>query len=109
MFFVVILIIPIGSAYYHYFVNQDYDFLVEVRCDSNEETCYSRDCSNPDDCPPNGLSVYKQYSINALDFRKCSDNSCEKECKSGSVKCTEIVCGNADEDVCTMPSHENER
>ena len=48
-------------------------------CDPTSQTCFSRDCSEGD-CPPNNLENYRQFTIRARDFSRCSDNSCLKEC-----------------------------
>ena len=98
---VTIALLPIGMSFYKYYYSKDYDYLIEAECDPLKEICYSRDCTNPDDCPPNGLSVYKEFYVKAFDFEKCTNNSCHKECVSGLIKCTPIPCGDSDEDVCT--------
>lgn len=102
--FVVLMLLPIGSNFYKYYYTKDYDYLIEAKCDSSVEKCFSRDCTNPDDCPPNGLSIYKEYYVKAYDFHKCKDNSCEKECASGLIKCTPVPCGESQDDICTEPT-----
>lgn len=82
----------ISSAFYFFYYQKDYDFLVEVSCDPSKETCFERDCSNPDDCPPNGLSNFKRYSLNAGDFGKCKNEDCTFACESGAIKCETIEC-----------------
>ncbi len=99
---IVVLILPIGSSFYKYYYTKNYDYLIEARCNPSIEQCFSRDCSIPDECPPNALSDYKQYYVKAYDFLHCSDNSCEKECVEGLIKCTPILCGQSVDDICTI-------
>ena len=91
------LIAVIISFYFFYF-KKDYDFIVEVACDPSRETCFQRDCSNPDDCPPNGLSDFKRYSLNAKDFKTCENEDCTKVCETGLIKCESVEC-TEDEEV----------
>ena len=97
----IVLSFPIISGFYKYYYTKNYDYLVEAKCDPKIEVCFTRDCSNPDDCPPNGLSVYKEFYVKAFDFPKCKDNSCKDECEKGLIKCTPILCGESSEDACT--------
>ena len=90
------LIAVIISFYFFYF-KKDYDFIVEVACDPSKETCFQRDCSNPDNCPPNGLSDFKRYSLNAGDFNKCENEDCASACETGSIKCGPIECAEDEE------------
>lgn len=92
----------LASNFYHYYISKNYDYLLEASCDPSFEKCFSRDCElSPDDCPPNGLSDYKQFIIKAYDFPKCKDNSCKSECEEGTISCEEIMCGELEEDICT--------
>ncbi|HRH22526.1 MAG TPA: hypothetical protein PLB51_00840 [Candidatus Paceibacterota bacterium] len=86
---------------YNFLFVQKYNFYVEAPCDPATQTCFERDCSEVDACPPNNLSTYRAFYIQAGDFSRCEDNSCLKECTSGTLSCEEIVCGDADEDICT--------
>jgi hypothetical protein len=99
--FLVALVAPVFSSFYKYYFTQNYDYLVEAECNPEIEICYIRDCSNPDDCPPNGYEEYKQYYLKAYDFKKCSDNSCKTECENDAIDCEEIVCGEFEEDICS--------
>ena len=86
--FVVSFLLAIGASYYKYYYTKDYNYLVEAKCDPISKQCSFRDCENePDICPPNNLSYYKGYYVKAYDFPKCSDNSCEIECESGTISC----------------------
>ncbi len=96
-----IFLAPFSANFYKYYYTKNYDYIIETPCDIEQESCYLRDCSNPDDCPPNGLTEYKMYSIKAYDFKKCSDNTCESECSQNIIECTPIPCGESDEDTCS--------
>lgn len=97
----IVLLLPLVSSFYKYYYTKDYDFLIEAKCDPEKENCYLRDCSTPDDCPPNGYSTYKQFSIKAFDFVKCAENSCTKECEERIITCIDIPCGGSEEDACS--------
>src|SRR3989338_7584756 len=84
--------VAIITSFYFFYFQKDYDFIVEVACDPTEETCLQRDCSNPDDCPPNGLSDFKRYGLNAGDFAKCENEDCENACETGAIKCELLEC-----------------
>jgi hypothetical protein len=96
-----LVIVTIASTAYKFLFAKNYDFVVEAPCNTATSTCFTRDCSNPDDCPPNGLSNYRVFNIKAADFEKCSDNSCLNECASGKISCKEIKCGESKDDECS--------
>lgn len=99
--FVLGFLLAIEAVYLRFFYAKDFDYLVEALCDPAKEFCFYRDCaSNPEDCPPNNLSYYKQYHVKGYDFEKCTDNSCQKQCRETSLNCKEVQCGLAGEDVC---------
>ena len=78
-------------SYYHYIYTKNYDYLVEAECNPDTEECLFRDCENvPDNCPPNGFSNYKEYSIKAYDFSKCEDGTCKRECEEGVIECEDV-------------------
>ncbi len=79
-------------SFYTYFYKKNYNFIVEVPCDNSTETCFERDCSNLDDCPPNGLSDFKRYSLKASDFKYCKDENCAQACAEGTIKCESVQC-----------------
>lgn len=91
----------IGTVFYRYIYTKNYDYLIEASCDPLVENCFFRDCTNTDDCPPNELSIYKQWTIKAYDFPKCADNSCKSECESGQIACISIPCGDSKDDDCS--------
>ena len=86
--------IVIASSFYFFYLKKDFQFLIETTCDKNKEQCFERDCTNPDDCPLNGLSVFKRYSLKASDFKYCENEDCTLACETGKVKCTQIKCIN---------------
>lgn len=86
-----VLAVLLGAFFFLYF-QKSYDFIVEVPCDPEKEACIQRDCSNPDDCPPNQLQDFKRYILNAADFAKCEKENCAVVCENGTVKCEPIEC-----------------
>lgn len=100
---VLILVVPIFTSIYKFYLTKNYNFLIEAECDSTTTTCFTRDCSNPDDCPPNGFSEYREYYIKAYNFAQCKNNSCLIECLHGEVECIENICGSSANDTCTTP------
>ncbi len=84
--------ISIFVSFYFFYYKKNYEFIVEVSCNPEKETCFQRDCSNPDDCPPNGLSDFKRYSLNAGDFNKCENEDCTNACENKIIKCEPIEC-----------------
>ena len=79
-------------SFYTFYYKKNYNFVVEVTCDTTKETCFQRDCSNPDNCPPNKLSDFKRYIIKASDFNMCKNEDCATVCESGIIKCEPIKC-----------------
>jgi hypothetical protein len=94
------ILLVVASTTWLFMFKQDYHFVVEAECDPASQSCFERDCSNTDDCPPNQLSVYRTFQVRAADFKSCADNSCLKECTSGVISCNEIMCGDSEEDEC---------
>ena len=90
----------IASNMRTFYVQKDYTFTTEAACDQSNSRCFVRDCSD-DSCPPNGLEIYREFTLNASDFSKCADNSCLNECTSGSIQCTESNCGDSPDDICS--------
>ncbi len=105
IFFLMTLAV-IGSNFYKYYYSKNFDYLVEAPCNPASEICFERDCSNPDECPPNGLAVYKQYYVKAYDFSRCSDSSCLRECAEGIISCRDIPCDQDGGDTCIIYSSE---
>ena len=90
------------STGYIFLVRKDYNFYLEAYCNPETTTCFTRDCSEPDSCPPNNLEDYRVFYVKAKDFNKCSDNSCLTECSSGQISCEEVVCGEEPSDECSL-------
>ena len=89
--FIIFLLAIISNLYFFYF-KKDYKFIVESACDPSREECFQRDCSNPDDCPPNQLSTFKRYSLKANNFKSCQNEDCTIACETGQIKCEKIKC-----------------
>lgn len=85
---------------YRYWYEKDFTTLVEASCNPTLALCYVRDCET-DECPPNGLSEYRVFSVAAKDFAKCADETCLFECSNSIIACEEIACGSTKEDVCS--------
>lgn len=107
--FLVFFSVIISNFYFFYF-KKDYDFIVETSCNSEFEECFERDCTNPDDCPPNELSLFKRYSLQASDFIYCENEDCTFACESGKIECEKIECEPNEEygESCTYLSGEIE-
>ncbi len=96
--------VVIASTSYLFLWKKDFTFVLEAYCDPEYEICHYRDCSNPDDCPPNQLEYYRVFEVPATDFPKCSDNSCLLECAMETISCAEIICEEDDENTCNIPA-----
>lgn len=88
------------SLYTHLY-SSAFEFLVEAPCDAASNTCFVRDCEE-EECPPNNLSSYRVFTVSAVDFARCADNSCLNVCAGGTV-CVEITCEPDDGDTCAGP------
>lgn len=99
----ILSVIVVGAAcFYRYFYTKNYDVRVEASCNPELEDCSYRDCTtDPSECPPNGLAIYKVYTIKAYDFEKCIDNSCKNECESSQIQCEQIACDESEGDICS--------
>lgn len=99
-------LISIILSFYFYYLNRDYDFIVETECNPKLETCFYRDCSIPDNCPPNNLFYYNQYTINANDYHKCINEDCTFACNSGLINCIKTECSQEDINIefCKLPN-----
>jgi hypothetical protein len=99
-FFLLITVAILASAY-HMLIREDYDIIVEAPCDATRDICFARDCSL-EECPLNGLEQYRILSIAAREYPECAADACLEKCLDGSIACTEIVCGDTEEDVCAQ-------
>ena len=101
--------ISIVLSFYFFYIRKDYDFVVEVDCNPEVETCFYRDCTNSEDCPPNNLSYYNQYTIKARDFKYCTNEDCTDVCKNNIISCVKIECTEIDinEGLCVIPTSVN--
>ena len=102
-------ILTIASSFYFFYFKKNYDFFVETQCNPETQTCFYRDCANPDDCPPNGLSHYNQYTLKAKDFKACENEDCTKACTTGIINCVKTECTDSDiqNGVCVKPTNLN--
>jgi hypothetical protein len=82
----------IASSFYSLYFKKNYEFVVETSCNPEVDICFERDCTNPDDCPPNQLEDFKRYNLNAADFAKCENEDCTVACETGLIKCDQITC-----------------
>lgn len=98
------LVVALGATGWNFLHTKEYTYVIETECDPATEVCFERDCSIEDECPPNGLGVYKVYRLSAKDFESCSDDSCHTQCIQGSVTCEEQVCGESEDDTCYEPA-----
>lgn len=103
LLFVLSFLSVIGASFYRYYYKKDYKYLLEASCDPATESCFVRDCENPDDCPPNQLTIYKQFKIRASDFAGCTDNSCIEQCATGTIACEVVYCDPVLGDDCVLP------
>lgn len=84
----------IFSSFYFFYFKKQFNFIIEVSCDSGKEQCFNRSCAVEGDCPPNNLSVFKRYSLKASDFKYCENEDCKVACESGQIKCEPVPCEN---------------
>jgi hypothetical protein len=98
-------VVAIVSSFYFFYFKKDYDFIVETKCNPETETCFYRDCTNPDDCPPNNLSYYNEYTLKAKDYALCPNEDCTDVCANGTAKCIKTECTDDDiqNGVCVEP------
>src|ERR1035437_5572853 len=99
------VLIAIISSFYFFYFKKDYDFIVETKCNPETETCFYRDCTNPDDCPPNNLSYYNEYTLRAKDFKACINEDCTLACTTGVINCVKTECTdtNIEDGTCVVP------
>lgn len=89
---IIFFISTILSCFYFFYIKKDFNFIVETTCNKTMEECFVRDCTNPDDCPPNGLEEFKRYSLNANDFKYCKNEDCLNACENKQIPCENISC-----------------
>ncbi len=97
--------VVVAVSFYNFYLKKDYYFIVETNCDSTSETCFYRDCSIADECPPNNLSYYSKYTINANDFAMCENEDCTNFCKENADSCVKTECTEEDieGELCLFP------
>lgn len=96
------------SAFYNFYINKNYDFMVETSCDPKKEVCFYRDCGSEDsECSPNNFFYYKKYTISAKDFSICENEDCSLACNIGLINCQETECSMQDikDEICKLPEN----
>jgi hypothetical protein len=97
LLFTFVAFLVIGFAFYNLFFQKNYDFIVETACDPSVEICFYRPCDiDENECYPNNLSYYKEYTIKARDFKYCENEDCGKVCREGTIECVESICSEQD-------------
>lgn len=94
-----LVLLTILSVFYFFFYQKSYEMTVETSCDPATEQCFYRDCE-AEECPPNQLTYYSQYTIRASDFAFCEKENCHDLCKNTGSPCVEIQCDSA-VDMCS--------
>lgn len=102
-------LIAIIASFYFFYFKKDFNFIVETKCNPETETCFYRDCTNPDDCPPNNLSYYNTYTLKARDFKACINEDCTEACITGAINCIKTECTQSDlsSGTCVVPTNIN--
>lgn len=112
LFLLVILfgcLISIFVSFYFFYFKKDYNFIVETKCDPTTQTCFYRDCSIADNCPPNNLSYYNVYTLKAKDFNQCTNEDCTDFCNLNNGMCIKTECTESDisDGTCVLPESIN--
>lgn len=86
----------IAFAFYSFYINRNFPFLVETQCDNTKEICFYRDCTVEGDCPQNNLSYFNKYTIKARDFDSCTNGDCTQACENKVISCEKAECTESD-------------
>ena len=99
------------GAFYFFYYQKSYDFIVKVACDPAIETCIQIECESIEECPPDGISYFKRYSLNANDFQKCEGEDCTYVCENELIECELLECEEAPEfgEYCVSPATQTEK
>ncbi len=100
-FFALTALCALAASVWIYFIQKDYTFIVEIPCDPLVNECFVRDCE-AGDCPPEGLSSYREFAVPAALFDSCTTATCENVCLSGSA-CEEHYCREQTDILCVYP------
>lgn len=98
-FFVCTVLLAIAVSFWIYFFNRSYLFVVEAPCDPAYAECFMRDCATHE-CPPQGLSLYREFEVPAQLFDSCTDATCSNICVSQG-SCVERLCHNQQDIPCS--------
>lgn len=104
--FITFVAVIISTAYI-FFVTNEHDYVIEASCDPETTTCFYRDCSEEDACYEYQEEIYKLYSIDSDEFKKCGGLACAEQCLSGAIECLEIACDPEGEDECYTNEYED--
>lgn len=101
--------VVIATSFYFFYFKKDYNFIVETKCDPTAQTCFYRDCSITDNCPPNNLSYYSVYTLKAKDFNQCINEDCTDFCSLNTGMCIKTECTESDisDGTCVLPESIN--
>ncbi len=94
------VLMVIFSTGFMFLWQKKYNFIVEAACTPSSNNCFHRDCGEFSDCPPNALEDYRVFVVSAVDFNKCGDDSCVRECTTGSFPCLERFCSEQKGETC---------
>ena len=93
--------VAVVASFVRYLYLKEFLIHIEVSCDPTTEICFHRDCET-DECPPNNLSDYRQFTLSGSVFSECGEiDNCSNRCKADKGSCIEIVCGESENDVCS--------
>ncbi len=100
------MLITAARGFYVIYIEKNYPYLVEVSCNPGKEECIQRDCSNADDCPPNQLQFYKEFTLSAKDFLQC-EGTCEEFCAQNPESCRQTDCSSDALNTCIGPENKS--
>jgi hypothetical protein len=100
-FIIITLFFVFLTGYTKYIFAKDYTFYIEAECNPDTTSCFIRDCEEY--CPPNGLSTYSAYYIDASEYSRCTSNDCSNICQDSTTAhlCEPIPCDSDAGDECS--------
>lgn len=97
---VCLFLVAASFSYVNYYEDKDFVMNLESSCNPETESCFYRSCEE-EECPPNGLELYKYLDVKASFFETCSENSCTQECINSPENCDFTYCDpDSEEYVC---------
>lgn len=82
-----LFVIVVASNYYHFIYTKNYEYLVKVDCNPLETECFSNSCDDGGGVCGDDITYYNNYFINANNFYKCNNISCDNVCSKTSSIC----------------------